>query len=169
MSVETFLGNPPANISAWIVAHSQPAWHVDTYVWTDDIENPPIVAHIEGEITSDDAESVIGEESWASIIKIEIGSAVTSIGNNAFSSSGVMTVVIPSSVTTIGEYAFYGSSVRFMTISDAVSSIGSDAFSDCSNLTSVTITADGGDAQAVKQMMIAAGVPSGGVTWNMPS
>ena len=47
-------------------------------------------------------------------------------------------------------------------------SIGNKTFYECSNLTTVTITANGGDAVNVKQMMINAGVAEG-ITWNMPS
>ena len=47
-------------------------------------------------------------------------------------------------------------------------SIGEYAFSLCEALGRVTITANGGDAANVKQMMINAGV-SEGITWNMPS
>lgn len=49
-----------------------------------------------------------------------------------------------------------------------MTSIGDGTFYECSNLTTVTIIANGGNAANVKQMMINAGV-SESITWNMPS
>ena len=49
-----------------------------------------------------------------------------------------------------------------------MTSIGDGTFYECSNLTTVTIIANGGNAANVKQMMINAGVAEG-ITWNMPS
>ena len=42
------------------------------------------------------------------------------------------------------------------------------AFDGCENITSVTITANDGYAEDIKQRMIDAGVPSD-IIWNMPS
>ena len=49
-----------------------------------------------------------------------------------------------------------------------MTSIGNNTFYECSNLTTVTIIANGGNATNVKQMMINAGVAEG-IKWNMPS
>ena len=69
----------------------------------------------------------------------EIPSTVTSIGNYAFSSSGLTSVIIPDKVTTIGNYAFnYCSDLTSVTIPNSVTTIGNYAFSN-SGLTSVTI------------------------------
>jgi hypothetical protein len=92
-----------------------------------------------------------------------ITGTVTSIGNNAFYDSGVLTSVvipdtvtsigndafggcinlasvnIPSSVTNIGIFAFAQTSLSSVTIPSTVTSIGIGMFYNCSNLTSVTI------------------------------
>ena len=54
-----------------------------------------------------------------------------------------------------------------VTIPDSVTSIGDHAFA-ATNVTTVTITSNGGNAETVKQAMIDAGVDSD-ITWNMPS
>lgn len=129
-------------------------------------------------------------------VKIEIGSAVTSIGDYVFNvcsnltsitipnsvtsirqgafsfCRGLTSVTIPANVTNIEKYAFQGcSGLTSVTIGDNVTSIGEEAFYDCSGLTSVTIVATGkpgASATSVKQAMITAGCPSN-ITWNMPS
>ena len=70
----------------------------------------------------------------------KIPSSVTSIGNSAFSGSGLTSVEIPSSVMCIGDSAFYCcSGLISVTIPNSVTSIGNGTFSLCSGLTSVTI------------------------------
>ena len=77
-----------------------------------------------------------------SIEKIEIGSSVTSIGNNAFGYCYSLTsITIPDSVTSISDYAFgYCYSLTSITIPDSVTSIGNNAFSNCYSLSSITIS-----------------------------
>ena len=74
-------------------------------------------------------------------VKVEIGSAVTSIGENAFyGCSRLTSVTIPARVTSIGSQAFYScSGLTSVTIPDSVTIIGDHAFAYCSSLTSVTI------------------------------
>lgn len=74
-------------------------------------------------------------------MEVEIGSAVTSIGEWAFSGCIHLTsVTIPSSVTSIGNSAFSGcGGLTNMTIPDSVTSIGNSAFTGCSGMTGVTI------------------------------
>ena len=99
------------------------------------------------EIPSGDAySSVFGE---CSATTINIGNAVTSIGNYAFNkcrnlkrlnsnTDGVFN--IPNSVTTIGGSAFAScSGLTSINIPSGVTSIGSYAFSSCSGLTSINI------------------------------
>lgn len=113
------------------------------------------------------------EPSWNNQpVKIEIGSAVTSIGSDAFyGCSGLTIVTISDSVTSIGDSAFYNcSGLTSVTIPDSVKSIYKTAFSHC-GLTSVTIIASGkpgASATDVKQMLIDADIPEN-VIWNMPS
>ena len=94
---------------------------------------------------------------------------MTSIGNDAFSSCfGLTSVTIGNGVTSIGDWAFSSCfGLTSVTIPDSVTSIGNDAF-EGSGLASVTITANGGNAENVKQMMIDAGVDES-ITWNMPN
>jgi hypothetical protein len=69
-----------------------------------------------------------------------IPNSVTSIGDNAFQSSGLTNVTIPNSVTSIGNDVFlYCQSLTSVTIPNSVTSIGSGAFFECGSLTSVTI------------------------------
>jgi len=77
---------------------------------------------------------------YSSVTSIYIGSAVTSIANNAFYGSSLTSITIGSSVTSIGSYAFqYCTSLSSIAIPDSVTSIGSYAFNYCTSLTSVTI------------------------------
>ena len=87
------------------------------------------------------------------LTSITIPASVTTIGNSAFSGSGLTSITIPDSVTEIGEYAFdccrslanvtlgnklvtigngafYGTSLTSVTIPDSVTTIGDNAFSE---------------------------------------
>lgn len=85
----------------------------------------------------------IGEQAFYrcyNLTSVVIPTSVRSIGNEAFSLCGIMTVAIPGGVTFIGERAFYGSiGITSLTIANSVTSIGSQAFGDCSYLTSVYV------------------------------
>ena len=73
------------------------------------------------------------------IKKVVFKSCVTTIGNYAFFNSGLTSVIIPSSVTTIGEYAFSEcSSLSSLTLTEGLTTIGNYAFYN-TGLTSVTI------------------------------
>jgi len=97
------------------------------------------------------------------LTSITIPNSVTSIGSGAFSGcTGLTSITIPNSVTSIGRSAFYGTPMWFNTFNNVVYvdkwvvgyrgninsdlifnigtiGIGSGAFSDCTDLTSVTI------------------------------
>ncbi len=76
----------------------------------------------------------------AGLISITIPEGVETIGNNAFSYSGLTSVAIPSSVTSIGNSAFINCrKLTSVTIAEGVGNIGSEVFSYCTNLTSITI------------------------------
>ena len=75
-------------------------------------------------------------------MKVNIGSAVTSIGMYAFYKCyDLANVTIPDSVTSIVDSAFWNcSGLTSVTIPNSVTSIGSEAFWNCSGLTSVTFS-----------------------------
>ena len=74
----------------------------------------PLVVNVIGTLNSSSYAPLIAVD----LIRVEIGTDVTSIGGSAF---------------------FNGSNLTSVTIPDSVTSIGDSAFLDCSNLTSVTI------------------------------
>lgn len=66
--------------------------------------------------------------------------SVTSIGERAFSSTGLTSIEIPSGVTGIGKYAFNNCrSLTNIEIPSGVMSIGDSAFEECIELKSITI------------------------------
>jgi murein DD-endopeptidase MepM/ murein hydrolase activator NlpD len=78
---------------------------------------------------------------WVVSIPTNInGLTVTSIGVNAYRSSGITNVTIPGSVTSIGQDAFASDyNLTSVAIPNSVTSIGRQAFRSCISLTSVTI------------------------------
>ena len=86
---------------------------------------------------SDNRNKVYGN----AIRKVELGSGVTSIGSNAFSSCySLSSITIPDGVTSIGGNAFENCySLSSITIPDGVTSISNSAFSNCYSLSSITI------------------------------
>ena len=153
MGTQIFLGKPPPSVIMWIVKKAK------TYVkytaasglsdWEDDIV---------GELTR----SSIPNKSNAEVV--EIGSHVTSIGEQAFEwcdwltsvtipnnvtnikmgafyhCSILASIIIPSSITNIQDFTFaWCNNLTSVTIPGSVTSIGENAFSYCSSLTSITI------------------------------
>lgn len=76
------------------------------------------------------------------LISVQIGDGVTSIGPNAFLNCTQLTELnIPSSVTSIGYYAVSGCfSLTNIVIPDSVTSIDYNAFAGCIGLTSITLS-----------------------------
>lgn len=111
-------------------------------------EKPPhpetIVEYENGSISSFNIEGELKSDSIPDItnaVKVDIGTAVTSIGDYAFyKCSSLTSVTIPDSVTSIGGGAFNDcSGLTSVTIPAGVTSIKYRAFRDCSGLTSITI------------------------------
>jgi len=119
-------------------------------------------------LTNNDATITItgydGIESEVTIPAVIYGYPVTSIGDSAFSGSGVTSVTIPNTVTrieesafsdsagltniligdgvtVIGRWAFAGTSLNEVTIPSAVSSLGEGAFWGCIGLTNTSCRA----------------------------
>lgn len=174
MGTKIFLGMPPPRIKRWIIDHSGPVIKPETHIkFVDGTEGDYLI-----ERTMDcpaliaaglmpPGSGTEAEPSWITQpLKVNIGSAVTSIGEYAFNGcSGLADVAIPNSVTSIGDYAFHGcsglagvaipqfvcsSSMRLVfpdayqtitniVILDGVTSIGKWAFLYCGGFTSVTI------------------------------
>jgi hypothetical protein len=76
------------------------------------------------------------------LISVQIGNGVTSIGPNAFLNCTQLTELnIPSSVTSIGYYAVSGCfGLTNIVIPDSVTSIDYNAFAGCIGLTSITLS-----------------------------
>ena len=73
------------------------------------------------------------------LTSVTIPNRVTSIGSSAFYyCSSLTSVTIPNSVTSIGYQAFYGSGLRYIHIPN-VNNIGSNLFSNCNELTKVSL------------------------------
>ena len=68
-----------------------------------------------------------------------IPDSVTSIGNNAFAATDLVTVTLSANLTSISDELFYNcGSLTSITIPDSVTSIGSYAFGSCNSLESIT-------------------------------
>ena len=111
MAIKIYIGNPPQREINWIKAHSKPVANPKTKItFTDGTEGEYL---IEGPM---DCPALIaaglmpagsGTEmppSWIkNPVKVEIGSAVTSIGEYVFDTRYTVTsITIPNSVTSIG-------------------------------------------------------------------
>lgn len=70
-------------------------------------------------------------QNCASLTKVDLPAALTSIGASAFSGAGLTEVTIPSSVTAIGASAFFETALTAVTIPASVTSLGASVFSGC--------------------------------------
>ena len=76
-----------------------------------------------------------------SLVKVELGEHITSIGVSAFQyCTSLNSIVIPSSVTSIGNYAFQTcTSFNSVVIPSSVTSISANVFQNCTSLNSIVI------------------------------
>ena len=149
MGTQVFLGNPPQHVIDWIREHSKPVVSPKTkitfadgtkgeYLIEGTMDCPALIAAglmPEGSGTG-------APPTWIKNPReVEIGAAVTNIGNYAFYfCTDLTSVTIPANVKSIGDYAFHGcDSLTSMTIPDSVTSIGNSAFETCYNLKSIVV------------------------------
>ena len=95
---------------------------------------------ITGELTQASINNIDGH-SRMSVVAVEIGNTVTSIGSGAFSDcGGLASVTIPGSVTSIGTWTFYHcDGLTSIVIPSSVATIGDWAFGSCGMLTQIAI------------------------------
>ena len=96
--------------------------------------------------------------------KITLSNNLKTIGQSAFSGSGLETVNIPSSVTNIDSGAFAGTNLKKVVIPYGIKAISPDTFNRCENLTDVvipeTVTTIGGYAFYGCSSMTSIKIPS---------
>lgn len=96
-------------------------------------------------VTINNGIQTIGDGAFAYIpnlttVDMSNNKTLTTIGNDAFTSSKVSTITIPDSVTSIGNDAFaYNSNLSSINLGSSLTSIGSEAFASDSQLTSITL------------------------------
>lgn len=74
-----------------------------------------------------------------SLKKITLSKNLKTIGQSAFSDSGLESIDIPESVTQIDGAAFAGTNLKKVVIPDSITSISGDTFHSCKKLVDVTI------------------------------
>lgn len=142
--MDIFLGEPPADIKQWIIDHSSPAGHADTwYKYTNDTEWRTI--NISGVIDgippgSSQPYPTTQIPNVSNVVSLEIGTNVTNIGDFAFfNCENLNNIIIPDSVTSIGTYVFSDCyNLVNIVIRNNVITIGDSALANCNNLESVT-------------------------------
>lgn len=142
MSVEIYLGKPPAHIEQWIEKHSGSISYPETRFTLQNgtIEPHDIIGTLDQQWMNDNGYYNIRTYNWIkTITRVDIGNTVTSIGDDTFDNcSRLMSVTIPNSVTSIGRNAFFlCKNLEHLTIPNLVTTIGQNAFSECNGLLSV--------------------------------
>ena len=113
MGTQVFLGTPPQHVIDWIREHSKPATEAETHIKFYDRTEGDYLIEGAMDYWALIAAGLMPEGSGTEFepywnngpIEVEVGSAVTSIGEYAFYNCGSLTnVTIPSSVTRVGGY-----------------------------------------------------------------
>lgn len=143
-------------------------------------------------VTIDNGVANIGSQAFRdcpTLTSIIIPNSVINIGQNVFDEhlydtttitglslvdgwvvgSGDSTNIDLTGTRGVAAFSFEYSSIEHLTIPDTYTHIGGNAFASCYSLNEVTITANGGNANNVKQMLINADVYDENITWNMPN
>lgn len=102
------------------------------------------------------------------LTSIDIPEGVTSIGQNAFSLSGLRQVSLPSTLFSIGNEAFANCGLSQIDIPAGVRQIGNGAFKSCTSLTSIvlpealtTTNVDSGSMFSGCTYLVSCNIPSG--------
>ena len=77
-----------------------------------------------------------------SLRSVDVGSGITRVGIGAFArnqSLSSITFTNPSAITFIGDYAFSGTPIESFTITDSVTTWGDNSFNSCKKLKNITI------------------------------
>ena len=128
---DDFLGNPPSVAKSFILRSY--TGHPETRFTLQDgtVESYNIDGVLNGQWLENNGFYNIAYGEWTkTIITIDIGNTVISIGDFAFESCNtISSLIISNSVTNIGDYAFSNcTNLRSITIPFNVTSIGLEAF-----------------------------------------
>ena len=112
----------------------------DTLYW--DLINGVLAISGKGEMYDYDDPHAPWFSYRGSIKEIEIGEAVTSIGDRAFRNCAITEITVPGNVKTIGQYAFRTcDSLKTVTLEEGVQTIEANAFTWCDALEIVKLPA----------------------------
>jgi hypothetical protein len=79
----------------------------------------------------------------ASLTKVEFKGSILVIDDYAFANCTALTdIELPETLMTLGTYAFGNTKLKSIELSSVFSSLGNGAFTDCKDLTTITIAAD---------------------------
>ena len=75
----------------------------------------------------------------SSLTEISLPLALTSLGDYAFSNSGLREINFNDALETIGAYAFNGTNLTEVNLNDKITSLANYTFADCKNLKSISL------------------------------